>query len=99
MNMAKVITCPMCGKQFETSRPNKKYCCFSCKDAGRRLQRMKWETKNPHYITTYMKKYRTARKKGQSSTETKPPTVRARLEQTGLRGRSRNLEQNTRRNR
>ena len=63
-NMAKVVTCPICGAQFETSRPNKKYCSFSCREAGRKLQRMKWDEANPHYSTDYMKKYRTAQKDG-----------------------------------
>ena len=60
--MAKVVTCPICGAEFETNRPNKKYCSFTCKEAGRQLWRMKWEAENPHYNTEYMKKYRTARK-------------------------------------
>ena len=62
--MAKNVTCPICGAQFETSRPNKKYCSFSCKEAGRKLRRMKWEHDNPHYNAEYMKKYRAAQRKG-----------------------------------
>lgn len=62
--MAKTVTCPICGAEFETNRPNKKYCSFTCKEAGRQLRRMKWEAKNPHYSTEYMKKYRTAQKEG-----------------------------------
>ena len=60
--MAKVVTCPICGAEFETSRPNKKYCSFTCKEAGAKLRRMKWEDKNPHYNTTYMQQYRAERK-------------------------------------
>lgn len=60
--MAKIVKCPICGAEFETSKPNKKYCSFTCKDAGRRLQRMKWEDANPHYNAAYMKQYRTAQK-------------------------------------
>lgn len=56
--MAKVVICPICGTSFETSKPNKKYCSFSCKEAGGKLRRMKWEDQNPYYNTTYMKKYR-----------------------------------------
>ena len=56
--MAKVIICPMCGLKFETSRPNKKYCSFSCKEAGAKLRRMKWDSQNPDYIKTYMQEYR-----------------------------------------
>jgi len=62
--MAKVVTCPICGNTFETGRPNKKYCSFTCKEAGRQLRRMKWEAANPHYNAEYMKKYRTAQKEG-----------------------------------
>ena len=47
--MPKLIKCPICGREFETNRPNKKYCCFSCKEAGRRLKRLQWEDKNPGY--------------------------------------------------
>lgn len=60
--MAKVITCPICGAVFETNKPNKKYCSFTCRIAGGKLQRMKWEDKNPDYNKNYMRKYRTARK-------------------------------------
>lgn len=62
--MAKKVKCLICGAEFETSRPNKKYCSFSCKEAGRQLQRMKWKEANPHYNAEYMKKYRTAQKEG-----------------------------------
>ena len=64
--MSKKVQCPICGRQFETSRPNKKYCSFSCKDAGRQLQRMKWKNENPNYQTEYMKAYREGKKKGLS---------------------------------
>lgn len=62
--MAKKVTCAICGAEFETARPNKKYCSFSCREAGRKLQRMKWDGKNPHYSRDYMKQYRTAQKEG-----------------------------------
>ena len=62
--MAKLVKCPICGAEFETSRPNKKYCSFTCREAGRKLQRMKWDGENPHYSTEYMKGYRAAKKKG-----------------------------------
>lgn len=50
--------CIICGRNFETNKPNKKYCSFTCKEAGRLLQRMKWEDANPQYNTEYMRKYR-----------------------------------------
>ena len=62
--MAKVVTCPICGKQFATDKPNKKYCSFSCKEAGVNLRRVKWKDRNPQYNTEYMKRYRKERKDG-----------------------------------
>lgn len=62
--MAKIVICPICGRKFETKKPNKKYCSFSCKEAGRRLQRMKWNSQHPNYDREYMQKYRSAQKKG-----------------------------------
>lgn len=59
----KVVTCRICGKAFETSRPNKKYCSFSCKEAGTRLRRMKWKDNNPGYETAYMREYRAKEKR------------------------------------
>ena len=56
--MAKIMACPICGVKFVTSRPNKKYCSFSCKEAGHKLKRMKWADKNPGYSASYMKSYR-----------------------------------------
>lgn len=56
--MLKKVTCPICGAVFETNRPNKKYCSFSCKEAGAKLRRMKWEDSNPDYNKDYMKQYR-----------------------------------------
>lgn len=60
--MAKIIKCPICGQEFVTYRPNKKYCSFTCKEAGHRLQRMKWNEANKGYNTKYMRLYRTAQK-------------------------------------
>lgn len=62
--MAKLKKCLICGTEFETSRPNKKYCSFTCKEAGRQIRRMKWEADNVGYNTEYMRKYRKG-KKGQ----------------------------------
>ena len=61
--MAKQVKCPICGAEFETSRPNKKYCSFSCKEAGHKLQRLKWEANNAGYNAEYMKAYRKQKKK------------------------------------
>ena len=64
--MAKAVICPICGAQFVTERPNKKYCSFSCKEAGRKLRRMKWNDENPNYNKNYMKQYRKAVKNGKN---------------------------------
>lgn len=61
--MGKFVTCRICGAQFETSRPNKRYCSFICKEAGRKLRRMEWEEANPDYNKEYMRYYR--RKEGE----------------------------------
>lgn len=60
--MEKTIKCVICGIEFKTNRPRRKYCSFSCKEAGAMLQRKKWEEKNPNYVKEYMREYR---KKGQ----------------------------------
>lgn len=60
--MEKIIKCAICGTEFKTEKPRKKYCSLSCREAGAELRRMKWEEKNPHYVKEYMRKYR---KKGQ----------------------------------
>ena len=56
--MARVKKCVICGKAFETAQPNKKYCCYECKEIGRILRRLEWEDRNPNYNKTYMKAYR-----------------------------------------
>ena len=61
----KQIKCEMCGKIFLTAKPNKKYCSFSCKEAGNKLKRIKWKEKNPHYNADYMKEYRKKERKGE----------------------------------
>lgn len=60
--MIKSVQCAICGRTFETRKPNKKYCSFSCKEAGRKLQRMKWEDNHPGYNTDYMREYRKTHK-------------------------------------
>lgn len=54
----KTIKCAICGRQFETNRPNKKFCSFTCREAGEKLWRMQWEEKNPDYNKNYQRKYR-----------------------------------------
>ena len=63
--MAKVVKCAICGTEFTTSKPNKRYCSFSCKEAAAKLRRMQWENENPTYNKDYMKQYR--KKEGGSS--------------------------------
>ena len=54
----KTVICPICGTEYQTNKPNKKYCSFACKEAGERLQRTKWEARNAGYMAEYMKAYR-----------------------------------------
>ena len=51
--MPKLVICPICERSFVTNRPHKKYCSLTCRDAGRILQRMKWDEANPHYNRDY----------------------------------------------
>ena len=62
--MLKKKTCPICHRDFETTKPNKKYCSFSCREAGQQLHRLKWEDRNQGYSAAYMKKYRAERREG-----------------------------------
>lgn len=54
----RIKKCEICGKTFETNRPNKKYCSFTCKEAGEKLWRLKWQDKNPEYQKLYQRAYR-----------------------------------------
>lgn len=54
----KVVKCAICGREFETTRPNKKFCSFICKEANEKLWRMKWKDRNPDYQKDYQRKYR-----------------------------------------
>ena len=65
--MAKLVKCAICGKNFMTALPNKKYCSFTCKEAGAKYNRMKWEDDNQGYNAAYMRKYR-KEKAGNGST-------------------------------
>ena len=61
--MAKLVKCPICGKNFMTALPNKKYCSFTCKEAGNKVQYMKWKDEHPDYAKNYMKEQRKAKGK------------------------------------
>ncbi|MBQ4467072.1 MAG: hypothetical protein II918_02520 [Firmicutes bacterium] len=56
--MAREIECPICGRVFETTKPNKRYCSFICREAGRNLKRLQWEDSHPGYNAEYAKEYR-----------------------------------------
>ena len=57
-NEMKTVKCIICGKVFMTERPNKKYCSFSCKEAGRMVKRKAWEEENPTYNAAYQQHLR-----------------------------------------
>lgn len=59
----KIVLCPICGQIQKTNKPNKKYCCFACKEAGQKIVRSKWEARNAGYMTDYMKTYREEKRK------------------------------------
>lgn len=54
----RIVKCPICGKKFETARPNKKYCSLICREAGKQLKRIYWENKNPNYNATYYREHK-----------------------------------------
>lgn len=58
----KTVKCKICGKEFTTDKPNKKYCSFTCKEAGYKLRRLKWQDAHPDYITEYIRDYRKQKK-------------------------------------
>lgn len=58
----KTVTCPICGKSFSTNRPNKKFCSFGCREAGKKLWQLEWEAKHRDYRAKYMKEYRAQKK-------------------------------------
>jgi hypothetical protein len=57
--------CLICGKEFATSRPNKKYCCLICKEAAKKFKRLQWEEGKSDYMRQYMRQYRAKQKQGQ----------------------------------
>ena len=60
--MKRKVKCAICGVEFETQKPNIKYCSFTCKDAGRRLKRAKWEDAHAGYNAEYARNKRRADK-------------------------------------
>lgn len=52
------IKCPICGRSFETARPNKKYCSLICREAGKQLKRIYWENENPNYNANYYQSHK-----------------------------------------
>lgn len=52
----RIVKCPICGKEFETARPNKKYCSLICREAGKQLSRLYWNRENPTYNRDYYRK-------------------------------------------
>ena len=60
----RTIKCIICGQPFETSKPNKKYCSFSCRIAAENLRRMKRKEADPEYNKNYMRQYRQRQKEG-----------------------------------
>lgn len=57
MSMKKKI-CPVCGVEFETERPNKRYCSYTCRDINDKARRMQWQADHPDYYANYLRQYR-----------------------------------------
>lgn len=60
----RIVKCPICGRSFETARPNKKYCCLVCREAGKQLNRLHWEKKNPNYNQSYYQRNKQRKSQG-----------------------------------
>lgn len=60
--MRKTIKCGICGREFTTTRPNKKYCCYACRVKGIQQNRKEWNERNSDYMQRYMKDYRKKKK-------------------------------------
>lgn len=61
----KTVKCSICGRTFKTNRPNKKYCSFICKEAGRIVSRHKWEADHPGYNAEYARARRAKAREGE----------------------------------
>ncbi len=70
--MSKIVTCPICGKSFE-SRKKAKYCSDWCRQVARAQKQkawreahpdyyIEWKKDNPNYYRKYFKAYRKAQK-------------------------------------
>lgn len=54
----KSIKCEICGRDFNTSSKNIKYCSLECREIGRRFIKRMWLDKNENYMRDYMRAYR-----------------------------------------
>lgn len=70
--MSKIVTCPICGKSFE-SRKKAKYCSDWCRQVARAEKQKdwrdahpgyfdEWKKNNPNYYREYFRAYRKAEK-------------------------------------
>ena len=70
--MSKIVTCPICGKSFE-SRRKIKYCSDWCRRIGNANKQRawkeahpdyhdEWKKRNPDYYREYLRAYRKAEK-------------------------------------
>lgn len=50
------LICKMCGNEFVSDAPNRKYCCALCMYAAKKYNRMKFLKKHPHYNRDYKRK-------------------------------------------
>lgn len=55
--------CKICGKTFQPSYPNSKFCCTLCKDLNSKNYSKSWRDRNKDYMTIYMRDYRAALKR------------------------------------
>lgn len=55
---AKIIKCEICGKEFNTTNKNVKYCSLECRAIGRSYTKRMWLDGKGNYMRDYMRKYR-----------------------------------------
>lgn len=54
----RTITCDICGKTFNTTNKNVKYCCLECRAIGRSYTKRMWLEDKGNYMRDYMREYR-----------------------------------------
>lgn len=49
----KVCVCAACGRSYETTARNTRYCSPDCQQYAKKVLRAAWKERNPNYYKTY----------------------------------------------